>query len=221
MRSNPTAHESVVPRVRRPSWRDPRLLVGLVLVAASVVIGSWAVASAGRTVPVFAAGSVLTPGDVVGPDDLVVAEVRLSPADLGRYVQVADGLDEGSVVVRTVGAGEIVPTAALGRPEGVAVSPVAFEVGAALSDRVSEGAPVDVWFVPEEAAASVADHGSPDAPVALVRGGVVDEIADESGSFVVGSTVVVQVLVPDEELPGVLAATAGRGSVRIVPAVGA
>ncbi|MBN9374777.1 MAG: hypothetical protein J0I40_05175, partial [Cellulomonas sp.] len=43
----------VAQRLRRPGWRDPRLLTGLALVAASVALGSWALRAAERTVPVF------------------------------------------------------------------------------------------------------------------------------------------------------------------------
>src|SRR5690606_13585820 len=53
------------PRLRRPGWRDPRLAFGLLLVAGSVALGSWAVSSAGRTVAVYAVAETVTPGDVL------------------------------------------------------------------------------------------------------------------------------------------------------------
>ena len=42
-------------RVRAPSWRDSRLLVGLLLVLLSTVLGSVVVARADDRVPVYAA----------------------------------------------------------------------------------------------------------------------------------------------------------------------
>ena len=36
---------------RRPSWRDPRLGVGVLLMAASVALGAWTVAGASPTTP--------------------------------------------------------------------------------------------------------------------------------------------------------------------------
>lgn len=51
--STPSRLERTAPRLRPPGWRDPRLLTGIVLVAMSVALGSWLVASAGRTVPVL------------------------------------------------------------------------------------------------------------------------------------------------------------------------
>ena len=64
-------------RLRRPGWRDPRLLVGVALIAASVVLGSWAVTTAQRTVPVYVARDVLPPGAPLTSAALVVADVRL------------------------------------------------------------------------------------------------------------------------------------------------
>src|SRR3954452_20167145 len=59
----------VAARLRRPGWRDPRLLVGVVMVAASVALGSWAVQSAQTTVPVYVARDALVPGQRLEPDD--------------------------------------------------------------------------------------------------------------------------------------------------------
>jgi len=64
-------------RLRRPSWRDSRLLIGVVLVFASVAIGARVVAASDRTVPVFAAASTLTSGHAINRSDLRVVRVRL------------------------------------------------------------------------------------------------------------------------------------------------
>ena len=79
----------MAPRLRRPTWRDPRLAFGVLLVAGSVALGTWAVADAGRTVAVYAAATTLTPGDAISPQDLVAVDVRLEDVDL-YYPVVAD-----------------------------------------------------------------------------------------------------------------------------------
>ena len=53
----------VAARLRRPGWRDPRLLAGVAMVAASVLLGSWAVRTAQATVPVYVTRAALVPGD--------------------------------------------------------------------------------------------------------------------------------------------------------------
>ena len=95
-------------RLRRPSWRDPRLLLGLVIVAGSVALGSWAVSSAGRTVAVYAAAGALTPGEPVDPSGLRTVEVRLASGD-GKYFLADRPLPEDLVALRVVGDGELVP----------------------------------------------------------------------------------------------------------------
>ncbi|WP_370514079.1 hypothetical protein [Cellulomonas sp. JZ18] len=113
----------VAARLRRPGWRDPRLLVGVVLVAASVALGSWAVGAAQRTVPVWVARDVLAPGDTLRASDLVVADVRIGAAVDG-YLRADRGLPDDRVVLRTVGAGELVPLRAVGRADALEVRPV-------------------------------------------------------------------------------------------------
>lgn len=201
---------ATAPRLRRPGWRDPRLLVGLLLVALSVLAGSWAVSSAGQTVAVYTTPQVLTPGDEVDESDLVIADVRLGGAELDRYV-VADGSQSpAGIVVRTVGEGELLPRSALGSVDDVDLRPVALNVTDALSDRVEVGALVDVWFVPAGDEAAV-------EPFTLVDSAVVDAIDSDGGAFVVGGATTVHVLVPEDALDEVLAALATDGVVSVVP----
>src|SRR5690625_6270708 len=53
-----TMNEAATPRVRRPSWRDPRLGVGVLLVAGAVALGSWTVSRADDTVTVYTTATV-------------------------------------------------------------------------------------------------------------------------------------------------------------------
>src|SRR5665647_579686 len=73
-------------RLRRPGWRDTRFLVGLVLVALSVAMGSAAFSAAARTVPVFVAAEPLVPGEAVDVGAVVVRQVRLAES-LDRYLR--------------------------------------------------------------------------------------------------------------------------------------
>lgn len=202
-------------RLRRPGWRDPRLLLGVVLVAASVALGSWLVASAGRTVPVYAADVALVAGDVLDTDALVVREVRLAGSE-GAYLSAAGPPPEGLVVVRTVGAGELVPLAATAERSALDLRPVAITPSGPLSRSVVAGASVDLWFVPAEDASAA----SPSTPRQLAEALAVAEVSEPTGTFAVGSGRTVHVLVPVADLPDVLAALAAEGSVEVVPVPG-
>lgn len=213
----------VAARLRRPGWRDPRLLVGLVLVAASVALGGWAVAAAGRTVPVYVAVGALVPGQPLDADALAVREVRLDAAG-GAYLGADEPLADGLVVQRTVADGELVPLSALGSVDDLALRPVGVPVAGGLPGGLVEGAVVDLWFVPADApggavtGASAGGVGAAAAPepYELAAGLTVAEVGEPEGAFAVGGTTTVHVLVPVERLTDVLAATAAEGDVQVV-----
>ena len=213
-------------RLRRPGWKDPRLLVGIVVVALSVALGSWAVSTASRTVTVYAAGAALTPGttgtEPVKIDLLVEIEVRLG-AQTDRYLLVADGLSDEAVVLRTVAAGELVPASSLGAAADLAVRAVAVPVTTGLSERIVAGAAVDVWYVPEAPAPTAgAEPGTaageePPQPELLVEAVTVAKVDEGEGTLVVGGPTTVHLLVGVDDLPTVLAAVAGDGTIALVP----
>ncbi|MGM7422447.1 hypothetical protein [Cellulosimicrobium sp. ES-005] len=215
-----------VARLRRPGWKDPRLLVGIVVVALSVALGSWAVSTASRTVTVYAAGAALTPGTAVTAADLRTVEVRLG-AQTDRYLLVADGLPDEAVVLRTVAEGELVPASSLGTAADLTVRAVAVPVTTGLSERIVAGAAVDVWYVPEapgptaaaEPGAAAGDEAP--QPALLVSGVTVAQVDEGEGTLVVGGPTTVHLLVGVDDLPAVLAAVAGDGTIALVPVGGA
>ena len=64
-------------RLRAPSWRDARLLVGVLLVLVSTVAGAVVVARADDRVPVYAAKEQVAPGQRLTEADLVRVDVLL------------------------------------------------------------------------------------------------------------------------------------------------
>ncbi len=208
----------VAPRLRRPTWRDPRLLVGCALVAGSVALGATVVSSARDTTPVYVAAHDLVPGDPVGASDLRVVDVNLG-GEASRYLAPeGSGLVAGSVATVVVRSGELVPRAALGKESDVTVRAVAVPVSGTLSERVRTGSTVDVWFVPKASSGAVAaGGGDAGAPRRLTQGAVVAQVDEPGSSLVVGGQTTVQVLVQPGDLPAVLAALAADGTVTVVP----
>ncbi|ANC32892.1 SAF domain-containing protein [Isoptericola dokdonensis] len=200
------------PRLRRPTWRDPRLVVGLLLVATSVALGSWVVSGADRTVPVYAAAATLTPGEPVGPDSLRVVDVNLGD-EQDVYLRADAGPPEGRVALRVVDEGELVAVAALGDAAAVDVRSVAVPVASGLSERIRAGAAVDLWFVPSPGG----EAGSGPDPVPVVEGVVVEQVDVAESGLVVSDQGTLHVLVPQDDLPGVLSALGADGAVAVVP----
>lgn len=145
------------PRVRAPGWRDPRLWIGVALVAASVVVGARVLGSADDMTKVWAVRSDLVAGQTVGQEDLVVRQVRFADEqDADGYLLVASGVPEDAVLQRGIGSGELLPASALGaRGEQLVEVPLSAPV-ANIPSTLTRGSTIDVYVVPERTGASQA-----------------------------------------------------------------
>lgn len=134
-------------RATRPGWRDPRLWIGVLIVALSVVAGARLVGAADESVPVWAVGHDMAAGDDVTADDLVAHRVRfVDPADLRRYFPADEVLPADLQLVQGVGAGELLPRSATAPTGETALLhlPVAVEP-TLVPPNVGAGSVVDVW----------------------------------------------------------------------------
>jgi hypothetical protein len=105
----------VATRAQPPGWRDPRLWVGIAIVAVSVVTGARILGAADDSVTVWAAARDVAPGDTVREDDLVSVSVRFADStELDHYLLTSGPLPDDLRLTRGLGAGELVPAAALG-----------------------------------------------------------------------------------------------------------
>jgi hypothetical protein len=132
----------------RPSWRDPRIVVGVVMVAASMLLGARLLAGADDTVTVWSAGRDLPAGTTVSAAGLQRSEVRFASEELAERYLSARALPAGTVLLRDVAAGELLPRAALGtRPPEETAQPIALSSDAVPAD-LRRGELVDVWVTP-------------------------------------------------------------------------
>lgn len=197
-------------RLARPSWRDPRLVAGVLLVLASVVLGVRVVAAADDTSPFYAAARPLTPGDAVGADDVQVIHVRLP--DPGRYLPATQDLPADLVAVRSVGAGELLARSGVGDRTSLELKPVGVPVEGVLPAGLVKGALVDLWVSrPDPVRAGVFTE-----PEQLVAAATVAEVAESAGALGSGGTATVQVLVTDTALRSTLGALANGADVALV-----
>lgn len=148
----PAAPAPVPPATRaaRSGWRDPRLWVGVLIVAVSVVAGARLLAAADDTVTVWAVSADAGPGARLDPADLEPTRVRFADdGDLAGYFSTDDELPADLVLVRGVGAGELLPRAALGSAETTADTvelPVAVDTEQ-VPPAVQAGSVVSVYLV--------------------------------------------------------------------------
>jgi hypothetical protein len=123
-----------------------------------VLLGARLLGGADDSAPVWAMRSSMSSGASVGPDDLVPRDVRFSDAgEANRYLSAQAPPPAGSRLLRDVGAGELLPRAALGGAGDRPLVRVPLSVGAqAVPATVRAGAVVDVWVTPDAAGQPVA-----------------------------------------------------------------
>jgi hypothetical protein len=142
-------------RAARPGWRDPRLWIGVALVAASVVAGGRLLGGGDHTIAVWVAADDLAEGQPLSEADLAVRRVRFDQdADAQRYLLVGNRLPAHTTLGRAVGGGELVPQSALGaRDDGLLEVPI-WAPSDAIPASVGPGSTVDVWVTPAAGARS-------------------------------------------------------------------
>lgn len=205
--------ERPMPREARPRRRrlDPRILIGAVLVVASVAATTALVISAAPRDRVLVATRPLAAGTPLG-----AAEVRELDVNIERSAPQyagAEALSPDTVVLRSIGAGELIPAAALGLAEETALTTLVVPGGDALPDETGPGAEVDLW--------RDAGPRSEAAPELLVRAAAVVSVRRAEGLAAgTGAGSRVELRVPRDEVPRVLAALGSESGVRIVLATG-
>lgn len=150
----PAAPAPVPPATRavRSGWRDPRLWIGLLIVAVSVVAGARLLAAADDTVSVWAVSADAGPGARLDPGDLVVHRVRFADAgDLAGYFTVDDELPADLRLTRGVGAGELLPRDAVGGADAADTVELPIAVAAEqVPGSVRPGSVVDVYLAGDD-----------------------------------------------------------------------
>lgn len=146
---NPGTPPPAATRASAPGWRDPRLWIGVAIVAVSVIVGARLLGSADRTESVWAVTGDLSVGDRVTAEDLVSRRVHFADGgDLDLYFTTRQALPRDARLLRPVGSGELLPRSALGAAGGsdslllpLAVPPASVPPG------VGPGSVVDVYVV--------------------------------------------------------------------------
>ncbi|MCL6423932.1 flagellar biosynthesis protein FlgA [Brachybacterium sp. JHP9] len=199
-------------RLRRPRWKDPRLIVGIVLVLISVLLGALLAARISATTTVLVARSDIVVGDPISADSFSATEVRLGDQER-LYASSPQQIPEGSTAMQSVRAGELLPVSAIGQGGGADLRPVVIPVDRAVADSVTTGSAVELWRTEE------GDGETGAAAELLVEGAIVRSV--EEGSSLGMRSQSVEVLVPSASLPAVLEAIAQEDRLDVIGVPGA
>lgn len=206
-----------VPR-RRRFGVDPRLIIGVGLVVASVAGVVGVVQASDRRVTVYAAHDTLAPGDRVVAGDLLTRQVALDDA-AGLYLGEGDLPPDGLVATAVVRAGELVPLSALGTADGSDATTIVVQLAGRVSSPVEPGALVDVWTSSGESVdPSTGLAGTVIPPAVLAPDAVVTRVLRPEGIVSSADGEAVEVLVPRARIARLLQAIADGDALAMVPA---
>lgn len=189
-------------RLRRPTVKDPRLVVGILLVALSVWLGVWAVDNAKDLSVAYVAAQPIVAGQAVTQEHLRPVEVNLA-AQGSQYVSVPLDADHNYIATTTIGEGQFVPTASLAHDQTYATRVVALSTSTVLPSNVTVGTTVELWAAPRGASPN-------EAPPSLIASDlVVAQLPSSDQGFSAASGQTVHVVVPAEQVSDVLAVSMG------------
>ena len=196
-------------RLKRPSWKDPRLLVGVLLILASVVGVISLLGSADKTTEVFVAREAIAVGEKLTPDNVSRVKVRLGEVE-SHYLTAESGMPDGVVAVQRIGKDQLLPRESLGAVDLLDRKPVAVTVQEALPEQAVAGTRVDVWVSMPDARNGFAQ------PKLLLPGAEIAEVSPGSTALGSSKSTVLMVLVGDEHMPSLLGAQANEAKISVV-----
>ena len=207
----PAADTARPARRRRSTWRDPRMAGGLVLIGAAVALGAWAVSTAADTQQVYVLTRDVAPGQDLTADG-VLSLVDAHPGT-DAYVR-AGQLPASAVAQRSLSAGELLPTSAVGSETSDDLRAVVLKVSSGLPADTGVGDVVDLWALP--AAQVTAEDARTQAEV-VAEHLIVSTVGQTGESLIGQNTTEVEVLVPADSVAEVLTAVGGDGALVLVP----
>jgi hypothetical protein len=196
-------------RLKKPSWKDPRLIVGILLVLASVAGVISLLGAADRTTEAYAARAPIAVGETLTEDKLHRVKVRLDDLQK-RYLTPESGLAVGLVAVQRIGQDQLVPRDSLGTFDRLDRKPVAVTVDEVLPAQAVAGSRVDVWVALPDA------RNGFNQPTLLLPGAEIAQITPGSTALGSARSTVVMVLVADSQMPQLLGAQANKAKISVV-----
>ena len=190
--------------------RDPRLLIGLALVVASVLGVVGVVTAVDDGVDVYAAPGLLTVGQRIDASDLELRRVSLG-TDNDAYLRVGDMPEAGVIVSRSVGTGELVPRSAVGDVRGASTTTIVVTLATELGGTVRAGDELDLWSAP------ALEAGRYGAPTVIASGAQLVRTVPVDGIVAGNEAARVEVLIPRREVARILFAVANGDALSAIP----
>ncbi|GAB3619222.1 flagellar protein FlgA [Glutamicibacter endophyticus] len=197
-------------RHKRPTWKDPRLALGIVLVVASTAGTVVLIEELNSTTGVYVSTRNITLGEQLNTDNLRTEEVRLGELTQ-NYLPADPKLLEGVRSNGFIAAGQLIPRNAVARSELGSRRPINVDQPLDLSPAITAGSFVDVWI------AEKADRGQGfNSPHRLAEMVEVSRRTARDGGLVGQGGTNLELLVEPDYLDALLQALANESRIIVV-----
>lgn len=208
-----TSPSSFSPRLRRPGWRDPRLLIGVLLVCLSVFSAVLLIRSMDSRQEFWVASSDLAPGKVLTPDDFKVAEVNLGEIP-HHYWPASEDLPTAFAVSSNIREGELLTKASVSEGASDLRQQTAVRISEQLPEGLGTGSRVDLWVSHPRSDG----HRGFEEPELTAEAIEIAGINEAKSTFNAANYTTIFVLLSSDILPQILDAQTNGAEIHVVPA---
>ena len=199
-------------RIRPPGWRDPRLLIGLLLVALSVTGVVALVQTVDERQGYWAASTDIVPGAQVTAEDFHIVQASMSESS-DHYWVADQELPTEFLVSSTILKGELLTQRQVAESDPDGRQQVGVRVSEDMPASVTTGSRVDVWV-----AAAREDGRGYEEPTKMISNAEVTGTDTNTSAFAAANTTTVYVMLAQDAVPRVLDAQANDAKIALVPA---
>lgn len=198
-------------RIRTPGWRDPRLIVGVILVVLSVTGVVALIQSMDARQGYWAASVDIVPGAQASAEDFHIVQASMSES-ADQYWIADEQLPPNFLVSSTIRQGEFLPVQDVAESDPDGRQQVGVRVSQDMPSAVTIGSRADAWV----AVASDDGRGF-EEPTKLISNAEVVGLDDNSSAFAAADTTTVYLMLSEDALPTVLDAQANGAQISLVP----
>ena len=211
-----TGHRVRIPTKQRV-WKDPRFVIGVVLIAISVIGCSLMVSHARGGVAIYQTTKPVPVGEPLGPSNTTVVVAR---PQSDAYV-LEGQLQSGAIATRSIAGHELLPTSAVGPADDMNLRRMVVSVSA-LPSSVQPGDRLELWFAPDPSLTSAvrvqAQSGEENRGSHVVASPVVVvETRENAAGIGQNATMRVEIAVPASAVGAILDANEQPGTLSALP----
>ena len=205
------AQENLAPRFRKPGFRDPKLLAGVLIILLSVLGVVGLVRATNQTQPYYVASKDIGIGEKITTENVTVAQIKLGDS-AGMYLSAEQVIADGSVATRPIAAGELLSSRSLSNEVSDGRRLVTLLLDQYAVAEYVPGDRVDIWVAYKTEGTNT--YGD---PTAIAESAEIHSVTAQES--VIGGTgrSAVELWVHQEVLPTVLGATSKGAVINLVP----